>query len=536
LTKNLVMFFIFTMTLLLICAVEPLPSSEFSTQGYDAPQLSRPIFISDGGTYFDYVTIAFRVAEPDIIIRYTMDGSTPNENSAIYITPFQIKIDATVTARAYKPGLTPSDIITQDFVLQNVPQVFSIGYYEDYINIAWHPIRSIVNFEWVPNSIEDIEATNLAEPRDAYKKRFVIAGNKVNQRLNVNDPDHYQLNSNIKYDIFMAKVEDKESPQEHLTYQKLTSTAVTDTTFSVHVTEPGFYQTYIQAVCELILETNLTNKSEIYITEIEQVEDVTITPEPGTYYDNIRVQLSHPFAKIYYATDGSTPDVTSRLYSAPIRLNKHNLTVIKYRAFSDGFLPSDVYTAQYRITDTVTHPKFSHPSGLYHQPFYLTLYCDVENSLIFYTTDGSEPSRNSQIYVSPLLIDRTMTIKAEGTLHNWRRSGVVSEEYEIIGNNQGTSNLTHTFETRLLKAQQHPTEPKTNIGFILKNDTHVEVMIYNLLEQKVVTLVSDILKRGEHTISWDGKNSYGELVASGVYFCYFKTGDYFEVMKIVFSG
>jgi len=284
------------------------------------------------------------------------------------------------------------------------------------------------------------------------------------------------------------------------------------------------------------VEASLADTSQIYITETKQVDDLTIIPEPGLYYDAIKVQLSHPFAKIYYTTDGSTPDTSARLYTAPIQLNKQTVTLLKFRAYADGFLPSEVYSAQYRITDTVSLPHFSHPSGLYHQPFYLSLYCDVENSLIFYTTDGSEPTRNSQIYVSPILIDRTITVKAEGTLHHWRRSGVITEQYGIISNDQSQNLLSQIYETRLLKAQQHPTEPKTHISFTLKNDSHVEVMIYNLLEQKVITLISAILKSGEHIISWDGKNSFGEPVSSGVYFCYFKTGDYFEVMKIIFSG
>jgi len=535
LTKNLLIFLYFTLFFCLIVFADSLPSDNVGTIDSDVPILSRPIFISRGGTYFDYVTVAFRVAEPDITIRYTMDGSPPDENSAIYTAPFQIKIDATVMARAYKPGLIPSEPITQDFILQNVPQVVTVGYYEDYLSIAWHPIKSIVNYEWVQNNMEDIEKIAPTKPINVYAKRLVIAGNMVNQRLAVNDPDHYILNSNIKYDVYLAKVDGEHTPPDKAHFQKMTERAIPDTTFSIQISEAGFYQTYIQAVCELILETNLTNSSQIYTTEVKQVENVTITPMPGLYYDTTRVHLSCPNAKIYFTLDGSTPDITSRLYTAPILLNKHTVTDIKYRAYSDGFLPSDVYTSQYRITDTVTLPHFSHPSGLYHQPFYLTLYCDVDNSLIFYTTDGSEPSRNSQIYVNPLLIDRTMTIKAEGTLHHWKRSGVLTAEYEIMSSSQ-LANPLATYETRLLKAQQHPTEPRTNISFILKNETHVEVMIYNLLEQKVVTLISSILKRGEHIISWDGKNSYGEQVASGVYFCYFKTSDYFEVMKIVYSG
>jgi len=529
LTKNLTVYIIFTLLVLCLCAVDALPIDSSSSYDSDAPRLSRPTFIFDGGTYFDYVTIDFQLPEPDVCIRYTTDGSTPDENSPVFITPFRLKTNATISARAYKQGWLPSDTTSQYFSLQNVPQIDSISFQENSLNITWQPIKDIINYEWILNNIDDIESQDPSEPINVYEKRLVSPGNKVIQRMTIIDPDIDLLKKNIRYTIYIA------SDTSNTDFQSA-HTAVTPFMTSIPITEPGFYQIYIQASCELISETNLTNSSQIHTIEIKQVSDVTITPEPGLYYDTLRVQLSHPTADIYYTTDGSTPDDTSRRYTAPILLNKHTLTDIKYRAYIDGYLPSDIFTARFHITDTVSKPNFSHPSGLYNQPFYLTLYCDVENSLIFYTTDGSEPSRNSQIYVTPLLIDRTMTIKAEGTLHYWKRSGVVTEEYGILTNNQNSNTPSNVFETRLLKAQLHPTELITNISFILKNDSYVEVMIYNLLEQKVVTLISTILKRGEHNISWDGKNSFGEPVSSGVYFCYFKTGDHFEVMKIIHPG
>lgn len=59
-------------------------------------------------------------------------------------------------------------------------------------------------------------------------------------------------------------------------------------------------------------------------------------------------------------------------------------------------------------TETVT---FSHPSGSYEEPLALTLSCG--KGTIVYTTDGSEPDRDSPIYLHPL----TLQTSPQSTIH-----------------------------------------------------------------------------------------------------------------------
>ncbi len=65
----------------------------------------------------------------------------------------------------------------------------------------------------------------------------------------------------------------------------------------------------------------------------------------------------------------------------------------------------------------------------------------------------------------------------------------------------------------------NPFNPTTTINFsIANNNTETSLIIYDIKGHKVNTLVSDLLTSGEHTVIWDGKNSNGDKVASGVYF------------------
>ena len=64
----------------------------------------------------------------------------------------------------------------------------------------------------------------------------------------------------------------------------------------------------------------------------------------------------------------------------------------------------------------------------------------------------------------------------------------------------------------------NPFNPSTTIRFSIQRNSLTDVSIYNLLGQKVATLASDLLTPGYYTVRWNGTNSRGNSVASGVYF------------------
>jgi hypothetical protein len=74
----------------------------------------------------------------------------------------------------------------------------------------------------------------------------------------------------------------------------------------------------------------------------------------------------------------------------------------------------------------------------------------------------------------------------------------------------------------------NPFNPKTIINYELKIINDVELNIYNLLGQKVVTLVSERQKAGYHQVEWDAS-----LFASGIYYYQLEAGDFMDVKKMV---
>ncbi len=63
----------------------------------------------------------------------------------------------------------------------------------------------------------------------------------------------------------------------------------------------------------------------------------------------------------------------------------------------------------------------------------------------------------------------------------------------------------------------NPFNPGTQILYQLKANEHASLVIYNLLGQRVRTLVDMKQQAGVHTVAWDGLNEVGSFVGSGVY-------------------
>ncbi len=88
-------------------------------------------------------------------------------------------------------------------------------------------------------------------------------------------------------------------------------------------------------------------------------------------------------------------------------------------------------------------------------------------------------------------------------------------------------------EIALRQNYPNPFNPVTTINFQLVESTPVELVIYNVLGQKVATLLSREMPAGYHHIQWDGRDEFGRSMASGVYFYSLKTEGFFDQKKML---
>lgn len=100
-----------------------------------------------------------------------------------------------------------------------------------------------------------------------------------------------------------------------------------------------------------------------------------------------------------------------------------------------------------------------------------------------------------------------------------------------VANHLGQYSLPQTFS--LSQNYPNPFNPTTIIEYALPKDTRVKITIYNILGQKVKTLVDEFQSAGHKRIVWDSKNDKGHEVASGIYFYKIKAGEFTDSKKMV---
>ena len=81
------------------------------------PRAELPQFSKTGGIYTNVVTVELKAKSKKSVIRYTLDGSEPGENSPAYAAPIPLAQTTLLRAACFEPGLAPSMSVSQSYTL-----------------------------------------------------------------------------------------------------------------------------------------------------------------------------------------------------------------------------------------------------------------------------------------------------------------------------------------------------------------------------------------------------------------------------------
>jgi hypothetical protein len=84
-----------------------------------------------------------------------------------------------------------------------------------------------------------------------------------------------------------------------------------------------------------------------------------------------------------------------------------------------------------------------------------------------------------------------------------------------------------------VQSYPNPFNPSATIDYGLPACNRVVIEIYDVVGRKVVTLVDDYEAAGYHSVVWNGKDSQGSAVPSGVYFCRIQFGSDVYLRKMM---
>lgn len=100
-----------------------------------------------------------------------------------------------------------------------------------------------------------------------------------------------------------------------------------------------------------------------------------------------------------------------------------------------------------------------------------------------------------------------------------------------VGVQETPENIPRTYA--LEQNYPNPFNPETIVKYQLPKQTAVSINIFNILGQKVRTLVDNVQPAGTYSLRWDGASDRGVRVPSGVYFYQMKSADFVKMHKML---
>jgi len=79
----------------------------------------------------------------------------------------------------------------------------------------------------------------------------------------------------------------------------------------------------------------------------------------------------------------------------------------------------------------------------------------------------------------------------------------------------------------------NPFNALTTINYQIATQTKVSISIYDITGRIINTVVNDNKSPGKYSVIWNGRNTYGKPLASGIYFYQIETDSFIKTRKML---
>ena len=325
------------------------------------PKVGTPIITPNGGRFETSVQVTITKGTKCCTLYYTLDGSDPTTSSTKYTGPFTLTKSATVKAKGFKSGYTPSDVAEAKFTIYVAKPVISPngGCFEKSISVtitcstpgadiyyttdSTHPTKSSPKYTGAIMLTESatVKARAFKDGCEASGTAMAKFTKKEKVGTPIISPNGGCFDKSQKVTISCSTPSaaiyytlDNSEPTEKSTMYTEPFTLTETTTVRAKAFKSG---------CWLSSDTVAAT-----FTKNQKVATPKITPNGGCFDKSQEVTLScsTPSAEIYYTTDGSTPTTSSTKYTGPFTITSD--TVVKAKAFKKGcWYASDVAMSEF---------------------------------------------------------------------------------------------------------------------------------------------------------------------------------------------
>lgn len=419
-----------------------------------------PTFSHPSGSVFTPFDLTISTLTPDATIHYTTDGTIPTETSPIFTNPIPINATTTIKAKAFKTGMTSSVVATAIYTFPvQVPTIEAfIDATEGVTSTTPYIITGDVTFIFQSGRyiyIKDNTASLLVFDNttpvitNTYTNGDVISGGIMGTYNS-----YFGLSQFIPISNWAASTNN--------------SGAITPIVVTAH---------------------DIADNYGLYESKLVTIQDVTFSAGEFNTSTTTNVNFTQ-------GTDQMTARNVHRTLnmSIPEGFNA-DITgfVLRYNT-TFQIAPRDNNDIVEIEPEQVATPTFAPAAGTHGAPLTVTINCATPDASVYYTTDGTIPTDQSQLYSAPVLLEageyvmRAIAYKAGMT-----PSEVASIDYLV----------TLGVEDYLPQMIQIYPNPATQVVTINSRSEAIQVIGYQIFDQfgKLITQSNGTLENHQINIS-----------------------------------
>jgi len=430
------------------------PSTAKYTITYDTA--AAPVFSPLPGTYAGPQMVAITSATAGDTLRCTTDGTNPTPSSPVCPGNLNVAANETIKAFATKAGTVSSAVVTAAYAISPdtapAPTLsLAGGAYAgpQKVAISGAPGDSIfyTTDGSTPTSTSKLYADSVSihstTTLQAITVKFGLVNSAVTKATYTIPPRDSVLNAlSTNPGTFTSTFLGGVSSYVDSVDQGVTSVTVTATPRTpgdvngIAIDGSSSTTVALDSIDPDTISVRVTNSNGngmVYSIVVVHRPPAAPTFGPGsglyTSVQHVAITSATAGAKIYYTVDGSTPSVSSTLYTGPVTVSGN--TTLEAFALGTGAVPSKTTSAAYAF-DTVKAPTFSPAGGFYSATQTVTISCATAGATIHYTKDGSTPTAASPVYTGPISVPIPETIRAIAVANGDVPSPVASSTYSTL--------------------------------------------------------------------------------------------------------
>jgi hypothetical protein len=374
--------------------------------GNGVPTVSTPSFSPPAGTYYEPISVSITSFTEDATIHYTTDNSEPTQDSPLFDpeNPIEISENTTIRARAFKDEWNPSIIASASYVF-----------------------------------VQTIEVSNIAALRGGSQDGTLY---RITGEVVLTYQQSFRNQKYIQDDTSAILIDDDNGI---ITTSYNVGDGIVNMTGTLGsygnmmqflpAADPGpANSTGNVIIPEVITAEDFAGNYADYDAQLVTIRNVTFPGADGT--------AAFANGEVYPITDGTaTIDFRATFYNVDYIGTELPEEAVDLTGLANARTaePIGFFISARSLDDfgevlppnTVATPSFSPPAGQSIDPVNVSINTVTEDAMIYYTTDGSEPTQSSSLFTEPINISETTTIKARAFKDEMNPSSIATAIYQI---------------------------------------------------------------------------------------------------------